>query len=77
LHDLTADLPEGRRLFRSGADVDSYYERVDLYWARQRPRAALCVIAFIWLAIAAAAHVVAAVPLVLLAVFMLCAARRG
>jgi hypothetical protein len=77
LHDLIADLPERHRLIGGGFGVECYYESVEFCRARKRPCAALWVVAAIWLAIAAAAHVAAAIPLVLLAVFMLCAARRG
>jgi len=73
LRDLTADLPTGQVLVTSGADSHTMAAR--LAPAPQRPFAFIWVMAVIWLAIAVAAHVIAAIPLVLLSLFVLRAAR--
>jgi len=73
LRDLTADLPTGQVLVASSPD--SHTGTARLGPAPQRPFAFIWVMAVIWLAIAVAAHVVAAIPLVLLSLFALRAAR--
>jgi len=73
LRDLTADLPTGQVLVTSGADSHTMAAR--LAPAPQRPFAFIWVMAVIWLAIAVAAHAAAAVPLVLLSLFVLRATR--
>jgi hypothetical protein len=70
LYDLTTDLPESRWLFPS-PDAGLNRERAELSRSPKRPFAPLWVTAVIWLAIAAAAHVVASIPLIVLAVFVL------
>jgi DUF1707 SHOCT-like domain len=73
LRDLTADLPAGQvRSRASGAASPAGAARPGR--GPRRPRAAIWVTAVIWLAIAAAAHTAAAIPLVLLALFLLRAA---
>ncbi len=76
LRDLTADLPAGRIPGRGEHDADSRTAPARLEQAPQRPFAFIWVMAVIWLAIAAAAHTAAAaIPLVLLSLFVLRAAR--
>jgi hypothetical protein len=78
LRDLTADLPPGQvgSCAASGAASPAGAARPG--HAPRRPRAAIWVTAVIWLAIAAAAHTAAAIPLVLLSLFLLRAASaRG
>jgi hypothetical protein len=72
---ITADLPERWRLFRTGPSAGPQCERAELYGASKGNCRPLWVMALIWLAIAAAAHVAAAIPLVLLALFLVRAAR--
>lgn len=69
---LTADLPVDQRFVpvQIGDDPPEFTQA--RYWP-PHPFAALWPVAVIWLAIAAAAHVAAAIPLILLAAFMLCA----
>jgi Domain of unknown function (DUF1707) len=86
LHRLTADLPEGAVLSGSGGETGSYREGTDVNqeparpfagrpFAR-RPFAPVWGTVAVWLAIAAVAHVAAAIPLVLLSLFVLSTARR-
>jgi uncharacterized protein DUF1707 len=77
LRHLTADLPPGHvSCTVSGAKSPTGAARPG--HAPQRSRAAIWVTAIIWLAIAAAAHTTAAIPLVLLSLFLLRAASaRG
>jgi hypothetical protein len=75
LRDLTADLPTGHVLSRAAPGADSHAGVARLHHAPRRPFASLWVMAVIWLVIAAAAHTAAAVPLVLLSLFVLRAAR--
>jgi hypothetical protein len=72
---LTADLPTGQVLPRAAAGAGSHTGTARLGHAPRRPFAAIWVMAVIWLAIAGAAHVAAAIPLVLLSLFVLRAAR--
>ena len=73
LRDLTADLPEGQVLARA-APGDGRRGDADRRHEPPRPFPPMLVMAAIWLAIAAAGHVAAAIPLVLLALFVLRAA---
>jgi hypothetical protein len=76
LRDLTADLPTGRLPGQAEHDADSCTAPARLDHAPQRPFAFIWVMAVIWLAIAAAAYSAAAtIPLVLLSLFVLRAAR--
>ena len=76
LRDLTADLPAGRIPGQGEHDADSRTAPARPGHAPQRPFAFMWVMAVIWLAIAAAAHTAAAgIPLVLLSLFVLRAAR--
>jgi hypothetical protein len=75
LRDLTADLPTGQALSHAAADAGPRTGVDRLVHAPRRPFAAIWVMAAIWLAIAGAAHVAAAIPLVLLSLFVLRAAR--
>jgi hypothetical protein len=76
LRDLTADLPAWRIPGRGGHDAYSSTAPARPGPAPQRPFACIWVMAVIWLAIAAAAHTAAAaIPLVLLSLFVLRAAR--
>jgi hypothetical protein len=86
LGELTADLPEGLALARrafSGCPhhqaPEAYYEpkRPFVYPEARRPFAPLWGTVAIWLAIAAVAHVFAAIPLVLLSVYVLAMAWRA
>ena len=74
LCDLTADLPAGQVGFCPASGAASPAGAARPGHAPRRPRAAIWVTAVIWLAIAAAAHTAAAIPLVLLSVFLLRAA---
>jgi len=74
LRDLTADLPTGQVLSHVATGADSRAGVARLGYAR-RPFAFIWVMAVIWLAIAGAAHAAAAIPLVLLSLFVLRAAR--
>jgi hypothetical protein len=75
LRDLTADLPAGRALSHAASDADPATGVARLGNAPRRPFAFIWVMAVIWLAIAGAAHAAAAIPLVLLSLFVLRAAR--
>ena len=76
LRNLTADLPTGQIPGREEHGADSRAKPVRPDHAPQRPFAFIWVMAVIWLAIAAAAHTAAAaIPLVLLSLFVLRAAR--
>jgi hypothetical protein len=76
LRDLTADLPTWQILGRGEHDAGSRTAPARLEQAPQRPFAFIWVMAVIWLAIAAAAHAgAAAIPLVLLSLFVLRATR--
>lgn len=72
---LTADLPEGKRLVLGGPQAESGYQSIEFHGVPSHLRTPLWVMAFIWLAIAAAAHVFAALPLVMLALFVLRTSR--
>ena len=76
LRDLTADLPAGQIPGQAEHDADSRTAPARPGHAPQRPFAFIWVMAVIWLAIAAAAHTAAAaIPLVLLSLFVLRATR--
>ena len=76
LRDLTADLPAGQILGQAEHDAGPHTAPAQPGHAPQRPFAFIWVMAVIWLAIAAAAHsAAAAIPLVLLSLFVLRAAR--
>jgi len=76
LRELTADLPTRPTLGRAEHDADSCAASAPAGQAPQRPFAFIWVMAVIWLAIGAAAHSAAAtIPLVLLSLFVLRAAR--
>jgi hypothetical protein len=76
LRDLTADLPAWQISGRGEHDADPRTAPARPGQAPQRPFAFIWVMAVIWLAIAAAAHTAAAaIPLVLLSLFVLRAAR--
>jgi hypothetical protein len=76
LGDLTADLPTWQVSGRAEHSADSRTAPAPLGHAPQGPFAFLPVMAVIWLAIAAAAHSpAAAIPLVMLSLFVLRAAR--
>jgi hypothetical protein len=74
LRDLTADLPAGQVRCCAASGAESPAGAAAPRHAPRRPRAAIWGTAVIWLTIAAAAHTAAAIPLVLLAVFLLRAA---
>ena len=76
LRELTEDLPAWQIPGRGEHDADSSTAPARPDHAPQRPFAGIWVMAVIWLAIAAAAHTAAAaIPLVLLSLFVLRAAR--
>ncbi len=76
LRGLTADLPAGQIPGQAEHDADSRTAPARPGHPPQRPFAFIWVMAVIWLAIAAAAHTAAAaIPLVLLSLFVLRAAR--
>jgi hypothetical protein len=75
LRDLTADLPTGQALSHAASGADPRTGVARLGNAPRRPFAFIWVMAVIWLAIAGAAHAAAAIPLVLLSLFVLRAAR--
>jgi hypothetical protein len=78
LRDLTADLPAGQVLSCAASGAESPAGVAQPGHAPRRPRAAIWVTVVIWLTIAAAAHTAAAIPLVLLSLFLLRAASaRG
>jgi uncharacterized protein DUF1707 len=74
LRALTADLPAGQVGSRAASGAASPAGAARPGHGPRRPRAAIWVTAVIWLAIAAAAHTAAAIPLVLLSLFLLRAA---
>jgi Domain of unknown function (DUF1707) len=74
LRALTADLPAGQVRSRAASGAASPTGAARPGHGPRRPRAAIWVTAVIWLAIAAAAHTAAAIPLVLLSLFLLRAA---
>jgi hypothetical protein len=74
LRELTADLPAGQVGSRAAPGAASPAGAAQPGHGPRRPRAALWVTAVSWLAIAAAAHTAAAIPLVLLSLFLLRAA---
>jgi hypothetical protein len=74
LRGLTADLPVGQAGSRAAPGAESPAGAGQPGHRPRRPRAAIWVTAVIWLTIAAAAHTVAAIPLVLLSLFLLRAA---
>jgi uncharacterized membrane protein len=76
LHELTADLPEQSRLFQHGPGTEFRQETGELHRSQRRPAAPLLVVAASWLGIVAVAHVIAAIPLAALAVFVLWMACR-
>jgi hypothetical protein len=71
---LTTDLPPDQRFAPAATGAGSCPELMQARNRPQHPFAVLWPVAIIWLAIAAAAHVAAAIPLILLAIFVLCAA---
>jgi Domain of unknown function (DUF1707) len=75
LRDLTADLPTGQALSHAASGADPRTGVARLGNAPRRPFAFIWVMAVIWLAIAGAAHAAAAIPLVLLSLLVLRAAR--
>lgn len=83
LRDLTADLPEARVPGHSGLDAEirdgagCRHNAGGNDQAMRRPFLPMVVMALIWLSIAAVGHVAAAIPLVLLSVFLLGAASRN
>jgi len=76
LGELTADLPEGSALAGRASGRCPHHQRLEVYYEPKRPFAPLWGTVAIWLAIAAAAHVFAAIPLVLLSVYVLAVAWR-
>jgi hypothetical protein len=74
LRTLTADLPEGAGLAAKQVAGRSCHQTAELLPERGRPFAPLWGVAVAWLIIAGVAHVLAAIPLVLLALFVLHAA---
>ena len=74
LDELTADLPEGLAL-PSRAFNRCSHQAVEVYEPR-RPFAPIWGTVAIWLVIAALAHVFAAIPLVVLSLYMLAVTRR-
>ena len=77
LRALTADLPAGQVRSRAASGAASPAGAARPGHGPRRPRAAIWVTAVIWLAIAAAAHTAAAIPLVLLSLFLLRAASAS
>jgi uncharacterized membrane protein len=77
LGELTADLPEGSVLARRTAGRCPYHQALEGYDGPGCPFAPLWGTVAIWLAIAAVAHVFAAIPLVLLSVYVLAVAHRA
>ena len=77
LGELTADLPEGPVLARRTAGRCPYHQALEGYDGPGCPFAPLWGTVAIWLAIAAVAHVFAAIPLVLLSVYVLAVAHRA
>ena len=75
LGELTADLPEGAALAGQAFNRCPHHQALEVYEPR-RPFAPLWGTVAIWLAIAAVAHVFAAIPLVLLSVYVLAVAWR-
>jgi hypothetical protein len=75
LGELTEDLPEGSTLSRSGFGRCSYHRVIEVYYEPKHPFAPVWWVALSWLAIGAVAHVAAAIPLVLLSLFVLGLAR--
>jgi uncharacterized membrane protein len=76
LGELTADLPEGSALAGRTFSRCSHNQALEVYYEPKRPFAPLWGTVAIWLAIAAMAHVFAAIPLVLLSVYVLAVALR-
>lgn len=74
LRDLTADLPTGQVRSCAASGAGSAAGAAEPGRAPRRPRAVIWVTAVIWLTIAAAAHTAAAIPLVVLSLFLLRAA---
>jgi hypothetical protein len=74
LRDLTADLPPGQGCSCAASGAGSAAGVARPGHAPRRPRAAIWVTAVIWVTIAAAAHTAAAIPLVVLSLFLLRAA---
>ena len=75
LRDLTADLPTGQLLPHAASAAGPHTGAARLDPAPRRPFAAIWAMAVIWLAILGAAHIAAAIPLVLLSLLVLRAAR--
>jgi uncharacterized membrane protein len=73
---LTADLPEGSALARRTAGHCPHHQTLEVYYEPRRPFLPLWGTVAIWLAIAAVAHVFAAIPLVLLSLYVLAVAHR-
>ena len=76
LGELTADLPEGSALARRTAGHCPHHHALEVYCEPRRPFLPLWGTVAIWLAIAAVAHVFAAIPLVLLSLYVLAVAHR-
>jgi uncharacterized protein DUF1707 len=74
LRDLTADLPTEQVRSCAASGAESLAGAAEPGHPPRQPRAAIWVTAAIWLTIAAAAHTAAAIPLVLLSLFLLRAA---
>ena len=77
LGELTADLPEGAALAGRASGRCPHHQPLQVYYEPKRPFAPLWGTVAIWLAIAAVAHVFAAIPLVLLSVYVLAVAWRA
>jgi uncharacterized membrane protein len=77
LGELTADLPEGSALGHRTAGCCPSHQALEGYDSPARPFPPLWGTVAAWLAIAAVAHVFAAIPLVLLSVYVLAVAHRA
>jgi Domain of unknown function (DUF1707) len=76
LYKLTADLPEHRRLFHHGSVTEFHQDTGEHDHLPKRPFAPMWVVAASWLGIAAVAHAAAAIPLAVMALFVLWMAWR-
>lgn len=74
LRTATADLPEAQVLLRGGTDAGYHGNAGGSDRAVRRPFLPMVLMAVIWLSIAAVGHVAAAIPLVLLSMFILATA---
>jgi uncharacterized membrane protein len=77
LGELTADLPEGSALARRTAGGCPHHRALEGYDEPGCPFPPLWGTVAVWLAIAAVAHVFAAIPLVLLSLYVLAVAHRA